>query len=373
MKITIGNSVIGAKNKCFVVAEAGSNHNGDLNIGFKLIDAAKACGCDAVKFQAFRAEDLVSKKADKADYQKGKSSGSSQLEMLKALELSPADHQALIDHARSVKIPLFYSVFDLASVDLIDSLGVEVFKLGSGELTNIPLIKHVAQKNKPVIISTGMSLDAEIADALAALKPISGAGFMLTHCSTGYPSPLKDTNLRRIKYLEDKFKVLCGSSDHTAGIVAGVVAAAMGVPLIEKHFTLDKDLPGPDHPMSMDPSQMKALCDKARDVSVKRVDEKGLIKTLKKVGINIRKKDLEIILGRGDRNLSMLEKKQRVWARKSLVAGCSIDKGEMFSQNNLAIKRPEGGIYPKEQEEVFGRKAKCFIEEGTPITWSMVI
>ncbi len=371
-QIRIGDKLIGSPGSCFVVAEAGSNHNGNQELGKKLIMAAKECGCDAVKFQAFNTENLVTDKAGKAEYQKGKSSGSNQFEMLKALELSMEDHRALIEYAKSIGIQIFYSVFDKQSADMIDELGINIFKLGSGELTNLPLIKYIARKGKLVIISTGMGTDEEINDAVLAFREAGNEQLLLMNCSTGYPSRFEDANLRRVKYLEKIFGALCGNSDHTEGILVGIAAAALGIPFIEKHFTIDKNLPGPDHSVSMDPAEMKELCSTIRIVAKNPVSDESLNETLKKTNIKITQKEIQIILGCGNRILSEVEKSHRVWARKSLVAARYIKRREALTKDNVSIKRPEEGILPKYYEKVLNRKTRCVIKEGTSIKWEML-
>lgn len=370
--IKLGDKFIGQPNSCFVIAEAGSNHNGSLELGKKLIDAAKECGCDAVKFQAFKAENLVTRKADKGEYQKGKSSGKNQFEMLKELELSLDTHRLLIAHARSAGIPIFYSVFDEESSDIIEAQGVSIFKLGSGEVTNISLIKHIAGKNKPLIISTGMAGDEEIKEAVDAFRDSSSNQLLLMHCSTGYPSRLEDANLRRVDYLAKKFRTLCGNSDHTDGIIVSVMAAGLGVPFIEKHFTLDKKLPGPDHPMSMDPQKMRELCNAVRFVEKDPAGEDGIATLLDKAGINITGKEIEMILGKGDRELPDAEIKQRLWARKSLVAARDIRAGEILGRNDLVIRRPEEGMPPSDFEKALGRRIRFGVGKGSPIKREML-
>lgn len=374
MQKKAGNLTFFNPERCFIVAEAGSNHNGDIELGKKLIDSAKACGCDAVKFQAFRTEDLVTEQAGKADYQKGKSAGQSQFEMLKKLELSAEGHKALVEHAKKAGITLFYSVFDFKSADLVEGLGAEIFKLGSGELTNIPLIRHIARKGTPLILATGMGTDGEISDAVNAFRKENRGNsmLMLLNCSTGYPSRIEDSNLRRIKYLEEKFGVPCGNSDHTAGIKVSVLAAALGAPYIEKHFTVDKSLPGPDHPMSMSPAEMKALCTAVRRVEKKPVPAQGLIQVLRENKIPATAEEIEKILGAGDRKLSGIEKSQRIWARKSIVASADIPAGGKLTEKNIAVKRPEQGILPKHFEEALGKHAAQAIKKGTPVQWRMI-
>lgn len=359
-------------NHCFIIAEAGSNHNGDLELGKNIIDAAKRCGCDAVKFQAFKTENLVTKIAGKADYQKGRSPGNKQFEMLKDLELSAKDHCALIEHAKTVGIPLFYSVFDEESADIIDRMGIDIFKLGSGELTNTPLIKHISRKNKPLIISTGMATDEEVADAIDAARGEGNKQLLLMNCSTGYPSRLEDTNLRRVFYLEKKFGLPCGQSDHSEGILVGIIFAAFGGFFIEKHFTLDRSLPGPDHFMSADPLEMRELCNKIRIIEEKNMKKNNPCDMLRELGIDISKRKIYMILGKQRRKLSQAEKDQRIWARKSLVASRDIKQGEILTKNNLSIKRPEEGVLPKDYDKVIGRRILCAVKEGTPIQWEML-
>lgn len=371
-QVKIEDRFIGKLDYCCVVAEAGSNHNGDLELGKRLIESAKSCGCDAVKFQAFKTENLVTRNADKAQYQKGKSGGRSQFDMLRALEFSVRKHQALVRHAGLVGIPIFYSVFDEESADLIEQLGIGIFKLGSGELTNIPLIEHIARKKKPLILSTGMAIDEEIQDAVGTFRKKTNAQLILMNCSTGYPCQLQDANLRRIKYLKEKFKVPCGYSDHTDGILASVVAAELGAYIIEKHFTLDKNLHGPDHRMSMEPDQMKQLCNIIRIVEMAPNGEDGLCDMLKEVNIEITKNKLEEILGYPDRILSEDEKGQRVWSRKSIIAIRDIKKGAIVTEKDIAIKRPQVGILPKDYNKVLGRASKMLIKKETPVKWNML-
>ena len=371
-QIKIGDKRIGEPHKCFVVAEAGSNHDGKLELAKLLIDSAKECGCDAVKFQAFKTENLVTKKAQKAEYQKGKGKGRTQFEMLKDIELSQENHQVIVKHAKMVGIPIFYSVFDQESATLIDQLGTEIFKIGSGELTNIPLIKYIAQKGKPVIISTGMGTDEEINDAVNAFQKEGNEQLLLMNCSTGYPSRFEDANLRRVKYLEKKYDVLCGHSDHTEGILVSVAAAVLDIPFIEKHFTLDKNLPGPDHSMSIDTGEMKKLCAIIRIIEKNPDVEDELLEVLKTVGIETTQEKIEMILGREDRVISEIEQSQRFWTRKSLVATRNIKKGEFLTDENTALKRPAEGILPKEAHFAYGKKTLFDLDNGAPIKWEMI-
>ncbi len=371
-RVSFAGKFIGERNNCFVVAEAGSNHNGSVTLGKRLIEAAKECGCDAVKFQAFKTENLVTRKAAKAEYQKQKSGGASQYEMLKGVELSAKKHHALVKHANTVGIPIFYSVFDEDSADLIEGLGIDIFKLGSGELTNIPLIKYIAKKRKPLILSTGMGTDAEISDAVKAFRQEGGGQLILMNCSTGYPARPEEANLRRIKYLEKKFKVLCGSSDHTQGIMVSVIAASLGACVVEKHFTISKKLSGPDHRMSIEPKEMKQLCGIIRIAEKNPVGEDALRQVMREVDIEIGQERLRDILGRCDRVLSKTEKNQRIWARKSVVALRDIRKGEVFSQRNIGVRRPESGVLPGDYQRLLGKRTGVFIRKESHIKWDML-
>ena len=372
MKIKIGSNYIGERGKCFVIAEAGCNHNGKLKLAMELIESAKECGCNAIKFQAFKTENLVSRNAAKARYQKGRSCGSSQFEMLKSLELSIKEHRRIIEYAKKIGIPLFYSVFDVDSADLVERLGVDIFKLGSGELTNIPFINYLAKKGRLLILSTGMATDSEIQEAVDTFRGTGNKKLILMHCSTGYPSRIKNANLRRAGYLAQRFSTVCGNSDHTTGIIVSALAAALGMPIIEKHFTLSKKLPGPDQRMSMDRLGMKKLCSIVRLLEKKPVREDGLQDTLKKAGINLSKFGIRQILGAADRRLLESEKRQRVWARKSIIAIRDIKKGAVITSSDLAIKRPEEGIMPKYYDKVLGARARIFIKKETPINWGML-
>lgn len=372
-RIKTVDMIIGKQKKCFIVAEAGSNHNGSLKLAKMLIESARECGCDAVKFQAFKTVNLVTRDADKANYQKGKSSGRNQFEMLKTFELSADKHRRIVEYARNTGIPIFYSVFDEESADLIERLGIDIFKLGSGELTNIPLIEHIARKNKSLILSTGMATEKEISDAVEAFENKSGAQLILMNCSTGYPSRMEDANLRRIEYLKKRFNLPCGNSDHSEGVVVSIIAASLGAAIIEKHFTINKGLPGPDHNMSIDPGQMKQLCSTVRIVEKNPVKERELKDLLRSVNVKISDDTLEKILGKPKRVLSKLELSQRFWARKAIVASRNIMNGDVLGSNNLAIKRPENGILPKDYKRIFGRRAGLFIKKESPIKWNMVV
>ena len=320
--------------KVLILAEAGVNHNGSLELAKKMIDAAVEAGADIVKFQTFTAENVVSKYAPKAAYQKQTTgSNETQLEMIKKLELSYDVHKELIDYCRLKKVKFLSSPFDLESIDILDKIGVDTFKIPSGEITNLPYLRKVGCLKKKIILSTGMSSMIEIENALNVLRK---AGTLLKnvtilHCNTEYPTPMNDVNLRAMLTIARKFNVNVGYSDHTLGIEIPIAAVAMGATVIEKHFTLSKAMEGPDHKASLEPNELKAMIDAIRNV--------------------------EIALGDGIKKPSPSELKNRPIARKSIVAAKDIPKGEVFTNTNLTIKRPGTGINPMKWDEVIGKKA----------------
>ena len=266
-KIKAGDRYIGEDEPCFIIAEAGVNHNGDINLARKLIDVAVEAGADAVKFQTFKAEEVVTKGAEKADYQK-KTTGlkESQFEMLKRLELTGRDFEELFAYAQRKDIIFLSSPFDKGSVDLLDRLGVPAFKVGSGEITNFPLLKHIARKKKPIILSTGMSTLGEVEEALEVIRKDGATDIILLHCVSSYPAKMEDMNLKVIETLRHAFKLPVGLSDHSIGIAIPVAAVSLGACVIEKHFTLDKNLPGPDHRASLEQDELKQMVKAIRDV-----------------------------------------------------------------------------------------------------------
>lgn len=345
-------------NPVYIIAEAGVNHNGSLDLARKLIDAAKAAGADAVKFQTFKASSIASAGASKAAYQKETTDAAeSQLDMLKKLELSVADHDALLQHCRDVGIEFMSTPFDLDSVDLLMNLGVQRMKIPSGELTNGPLVLKVARTGLPVILSTGMATPAEIETALGVLAfgmsepdAVPAAGdfaaayaseqgkrllrdrVVILHCTTQYPTPYEDVNLRGMDTLKNLFGIPVGYSDHTPGITIPVAATARGAVLIEKHFTLDKNLPGPDHKASLEPQELTEMVRSIRIV--------------------------ERALGTGEKKPQPSELGNMAIARKSLVAAKDIAPGEVFSEANLTVKRPGSGISPMLYWEWLGKESR---------------
>ena len=317
-----------------IIAEAGVNHNGSLEMAMQLIEKAAEAGVDYVKFQTFKSEKLVSRHATKAEYQKANTDGEdSQLKMLQQLELSPDDHLQLIEHCNHCGIKFLSTAFDLDSIDFLDSLNLDLWKIPSGEITNLPYLRRIAQKGSRVIMSTGM---CEPEDIEAALNVLTTNGtplenITLLHCNTEYPTPWGDVNLRAMHDIAKRFNVSVGYSDHTKGIEVPIAAVALGATVIEKHFTLDNNLPGPDHKASLEPQQLKAMVDAIRHI--------------------------EQALGNGVKQISESERKNIAIARKSIVAASEIKKGELFTEENLTVKRPGGGISPMKWDEVIGTTA----------------
>jgi len=331
-KIKIDNKFIGEGEPVFIIAEAGVNHNGSIALAKKLVDAAKNAGADAVKFQTFKTDRVVTRHAEKADYQKRADPNESQYEMLKKLELKDAEFRDLFDYAKKKGITFLSSAFDKESVDLLGDLGVSAFKIASGEITNLPLLEYIAKKKKPIILSTGMSTLGEIKDALSAIRHNGTEDIILLHCVTSYPAKKEDSNLKAIESLKQRFRLSVGFSDHTLGITIPLAAVALGAVLIEKHFTLDKRLPGPDHMASLEPDELVEMVSAIRDV--------------------------EKALGKGSRRLTQEEKEIRKKVRRSIVAKEKILKGTVITEKMLDFKRPGTGIEPKHLDRIIGKKAK---------------
>ncbi len=326
-----------------IIAEAGVNHNGSVETAKRMIDKAVEAGADVIKFQTFKSEKLVSKSAKQAEYQKrniANAENDSQLDMLKKLELSESDHNELMDYCAKKQIRFFSTAFDMESIDYLYSLHVGLWKIPSGEITNYPYLKKIAQLGEPVILSTGM---CEMEDIEAALKVLTDNGLSkdeisMLHCNTEYPTPFKDVNLLAMNELKDRFGVRVGYSDHTKGIEVPIAAVALGAEIIEKHFTLDRNMEGPDHKASLEPDELKAMVSAIRNI--------------------------ELALGDGHKTVSESERKNIVVARKSIVAAKNIKAGEVFNENNLTVKRPGNGISPMDWENVIGKTAKKdFVED----------
>ncbi len=320
--------------RSLIIAEAGVNHNGDLDLAKQLIDAAADAGADLVKFQTFNANRQVTRTAKKADYQRQTTdSTESQQAMLHRLELTEVMHQELIAHCAVRNIGFFSTGFDIESVDLLVSLGQECFKIPSGEITNLPYLRHIGQLGKTIILSTGMATLGEIEAAIEVLEQAGTPHAKITvlHCTTEYPTPMAEVNLRAMQNIHAAFGLAVGYSDHTQGIEIAIAAVAMGATVIEKHFTLDRNLPGPDHKASLEPAELKAMVTAIRNI--------------------------EIALGDGIKRPSPSELKNIPIARKSLVAATAIRAGESFTEVNLGVKRPGTGISPMRWDEVIGRLA----------------
>jgi N,N'-diacetyllegionaminate synthase len=318
-------------NRTLIIAEAGVNHNGDLGLAMQLIDAAAEAGASLVKFQTFSAERQVTPTATKADYQNQTTlSNETQHEMLRRLELTEEMHHELIAHCTTRNIGFFSTGFDVESVDLLLSLGQKHFKIPSGEITNLPYLRHVGQLGKAVILSTGMSTLGDIESALDVLEQAGTARAQITvlHCTTEYPTPMNEVNLRAMQSIQAAFGVAVGYSDHTLGIEVAIAAVAMGATVIEKHFTLDRNLPGPDHKASLEPEELKAMVAAIRNI--------------------------EVALGDGIKRITSSEARNKTVVRKSLVASETIKAGEAFSAQNITAKRPGTGISPMRWDEVKG-------------------
>jgi len=316
----------------FIIAEAGVNHNGSLELAKKLIDVAVDAGVDAVKFQTFKTENLVSKNAQKAEYQKEnmKNSDDNQFSMLKKLELDVDTHYELIKYCNSKNIMFLSTPFDLDSIDLLSRLGLPIFKIPSGEITNLPYLRKIGTLKKQVILSTGMADIGEIEDALDVLiaSGTSKEKITVLHANTMYPTPMEDVNLRAMVTIGNTFDIAYGYSDHTLGIEVDIASVAMGATVIEKHFTLDKSMEGPDHKASLEPSELKAMVKAIRNI--------------------------EIALGSKVKKASKSEQPNIEISRKSIVAKTKIRKGEMFTKENITIKRPGNGINPMRWDEILG-------------------
>jgi N,N'-diacetyllegionaminate synthase len=321
--------------RVFIIAEAGVNHNGSIELAKKLIDVAVEAGADAVKFQTFKADNLVSKSAQKADYQK-KNTGNddSQYQMLKKLELDKSAHEVIISYCKNKKIMFLSTPFDHESIDLLNNFDMPIFKIPSGEITNLPYLRHIGQLGKDVILSTGMSTLKEIEDALEVLvsSGIVKEKITVLHATTEYPCPMDEVNLRAMQTIAAAFSVKVGYSDHTQGIEIPVAAVAMGACVIEKHFTLDKTMDGPDHKASLEPQELIAMVQSIRHV--------------------------ELALGDGVKQPTKSELRNMEVARKSIVASRGIDAGEVLSSNNITVKRPGSGISPMKWDDVLGSVAK---------------
>ena len=320
------------KDKTFIIAEAGVNHNGSFELAKQLVDKAVWAGADCIKFQTFNSKNLVSKNAQKAEYQKKTTDSSeNQLDMLKKLELSKEQFTELRNYCNQKGIMFLSTPFDLESIDFLASIGVKTWKIPSGEITNYPFLRAIGQRKESVIMSSGMCTLEEVRDAVNVLKEFGTTDITLLHCTTEYPAPYDSVNLKAMLTLQKEFGYKVGYSDHTNGIEIPVAAVALGATVIEKHFTLDKNMEGPDHKASLEPEELRQMILSIRNV--------------------------EAAIGDGVKQPSQAEKKNIAIARKSIVAACDIKKGEVFTESNLTAKRPGNGISPMKWNNVLGKKA----------------
>ena len=343
-QVRVGSRLVGRGQPCFIVAEAGVNHNGDVNLGHKLIDSAAKARVDAVKFQSFVAEELVTPQAEKAQYQIRTTATGGQLEMLKKLQLSPEDQIELKSHCENVGILYLSTPYEKVSLDILDGLGVNAFKIASTDTTNTPFLRCVAEKGRPVILSTGMSTLGEVDEAMNVLTPLLKGKVILLHCTSEYPAPVDEANLRAINTLERAFACPVGFSDHTPGIRTSPWAVALGACVVEKHFTLDRTMNGPDHQASLPPNELAKLVETIRT--------------------------LESALGDGVKRPTVSELHNKPRMQKSLVATCDIRAGEVIKYSDLACKRPGIGLPPSWLERVVGRVAAVDIPRNTLLSLS---
>lgn len=346
--VKIGNRLVGPGQPCFIIAEAGVNHNGDLDRAKQLVDVAADAGADVVKFQTFFAENIVTRSADRAKYQKQNMPviEETQWQMLKKLELDKKSFSILKDYADSKGIMFLSTPYDEDSIDLLADIGVNAFKVSSAWITNLPFLRYLAIKGLPIIFSRGMSYESEIREAIKTMKQAGNSQLILLHCHFNYPTNMEDANLRVLNTLKDKFNLPVGFSDHTLGINTALAAAALGAVVIEKHFTLDKNLPGPDHKASLEPKQLKNMI-------------KGI-------------REVEKALGSDKITVSPNEAPMREVSRTSLVSAIDIKAGDIITEAMLAIKRPGSGIMPKDFDKIIGKTAKTDIKADSLITWRQI-
>ena len=344
-EINVAGRKVGPGYPCLIIAEAGVNHNGDIELAKRLVDVAVEAGADAVKFQTFQADRVASTTAPKAGYQmQTTDAAESQLDMLRRLELSPEAYCELQMYCRERDVLFMSTPFDEESVDFLDELGVSVFKIGSGEITNWPFLEYIARKGKPIILSTGMSYLSEVDEAVRVLRGAGCEELVLLHCVSNYPANPADANLRAMRTMAAAFQVPIGFSDHTPGIKVALAAVALGACVLEKHFTLDKGLPGPDHRASLEPQELQSLVAGIRTV--------------------------EMALGNSAKLPARSESDNRLIVRRSLAATSDIPKGAILKADMLRAIRPGSGISPTLLEHVVGRRVKRPLTPNQLITWS---
>lgn len=345
--IKISDRKIGGNYPVFIIAEAGVNHNGDIKLAVQLIDAAKDAGADAVKFQTYKTEEIVVRTAPKADYQKRNSPNESQFAMLKKLELSEQAFVELKKYCHKKKVVFLSTPADPQSAEFLFKLGIPAYKIGSGDLTNIPLLVQIAKHKKPIILSTGMATLNEAREAIRAIYKAGNKKLTLLHCTSNYPTDYKDVNLRAMNTLKKVFKLPVGYSDHTEGIEVAIAAVAMGACVVEKHFTMSKKLPGPDHRASLEPDELRTMVRSIREV--------------------------EAALGDGKKVPTRGEEEIKAVARKSVVACVDIPKGAIVSARMLACKRPGHGLPPRYLDRIIGQRTRVPIRKESLVRWEMFV
>jgi N-acetylneuraminate synthase len=335
---------IGENTPTFIIAEAGVNHNGSIEKAKKLIDAAVEAGVDAVKFQTFNTDKLVTKNAPKANYQNETTDkDESQYNMLKKLELSKKNHNILLEYCSEKNIKFMSTPFSFDTVDLLEEIGIDIYKIGSSDTNNLPLLKYIASKDKPIILSTGMSNLTEVSEAVDTIKKTGNNNLVLLHCVSNYPAEYENINLKVMNTMRKAFDLIVGYSDHTLGIEVPIAAVAMGAKVIEKHFTLDKNMEGPDHKASLNPEELKQMVSSIRNI------EKSLGDSIKKPTIN--------------------ESDNKNTVRKSLVINRKMNKNEVIKKENIEIKRPGTGIEPKFLDIINGMKLIRDVKEDQILVW----
>ncbi len=343
-EINIGNKIIGENNPCFIIAEAGSNFNSDINMAKKLIDVAAESGADVVKFQTFKTERIVTRSMPKADYQKtSEEDNQSYHKLLKDLELTKEDHIILKKYCEKKGIIFMSTAHSNEwSVDLLEEINVPAHKIASGDITNFPFLEYIAKKQKPLVLSTGMSNLDEVKEAVDLIKKTGNNDLIVLHCTTSYPCSFQDSNLRAMLTIKNACNVLVGYSDHTPGIEVAVAAVALGAKVIEKHFTLDRNLPGPDHKASLEPNELKEMIKAIRNV--------------------------EQALGSGEKKPVKIEEEITKTIRKSIIARKDIKKGTKVTREMLEVKRPGTGLHSKYLNKIIGKTAKVDIKEDTLVS-----
>lgn len=345
-RINMNGRIIGQGERCFIIAEAGVNHNGDIKLALRLVEAAARAGADAVKFQLYNIDEQVSPKAKTVGYQQERTGVGLMAEMANFYDLPWEAHREIAEYCRESDIMYMSSCFDKKAVDFLLYLGCECIKVGSGEITNFPLLSHMSSSGKPILLSTGMSELSEIAQAVEHIRTSGESPIALFHCVSSYPAAHSSVNLKVMETLVAAFGVPVGFSDHTIGNEISCAAVALGASLIEKHFTLDKELPGPDHAMSLNPDELRSLVEGIRNV--------------------------ESAMGGGLKKVQENEQENRIAARRGLVSTCDISSGDILSEANSAFKRPAIGIDPRFYHVIAGRRVNRSIQAHEPITWDML-